>query len=362
MKALHLPHKACDLTCMINPLEDMYEWKTGVHLPGRMLFFLSGMAGFTTIKQKHAPVPRMVITGARTKEQYTFLQDIVGFQWAMREGRSFDYTFKQAKTVIDDGNPVVLGALDMYHLPYYEKFYHRFHIPIHYILMVGYDDTAETILVHDCGCPEPQIIPYRDLALAWDVRTPGYSDRHTMFTFTFDEQIANVETIARTALARRADAMLNPPVSLFGIKAMRKLAREITAWPDELSPDQLDTCLRWFAEYTGFPPMLPWRLMGVTGQPPQDHSGARNGLADMLRDLAADYQEPLWAEAATLFDESGQCMEALTAALVDHILGERDALAEVATLLKQIAATEESAYHLLARVGQNTPLAIAVQP
>lgn len=50
---------------------------------------------------------------------------------------------KRAKEQIDNEKPVVLGCLDMYYLSHYPKFYNKEHIPIHYILMVGYDDEEQ---------------------------------------------------------------------------------------------------------------------------------------------------------------------------------------------------------------------------
>ena len=117
-----MPHKVCDKTCMINGLEDIYEWKTGHRSPDWLFPYLAGLAGFVYLKNKRAPVPRMVFFGAATKYLYEMLADVVGYRWHMIEDRSFAYAFKQAKAHIDRDQPVVLGGLDMYHLPYY-KYY-----------------------------------------------------------------------------------------------------------------------------------------------------------------------------------------------------------------------------------------------
>ena len=92
----------------------------------------------------------MVFWGKQiAKYQYEALADIVGFQWQMTADRSFPFTLKRAKASIDEGVPATLGALDMYDLPYYTKFYHKIHVPIHHVLMVGYDDTRKAVLVQD---------------------------------------------------------------------------------------------------------------------------------------------------------------------------------------------------------------------
>jgi hypothetical protein len=234
----------------------------------------------------------------------------------------------------------------MYHLPYYAQFYHRVHIPIHYVLIVGYDDEQDIILVHDCDRGEVQPIPYADLQLAWDVHVPGMSRKNTLFAFEMDARVAHVRSIVHEGLLHKARFMLEPPTSMFGIKGMRKLAHELPHWPKELGTDLLDTCLRNLVEYTGFPPALPNRITGY--DTPDDHTAGRNGFADLLTRLAGDYDRPVWAEAAPLFERSGAALEELTDAVVDVILGQRDTLQPAAVLVAHVADLEEQAYRLIA--------------
>jgi hypothetical protein len=280
------------------------------------------------------------------KYQYEALADVVGFRWQMVENRSFSFTLKRAKESIDQGIPPLLGALDMYHLSYYDKFYHKIHVPIHHVLMVGYDDARETVLVQDCDRVEVQLIPYADLELAWDVTIPGMGKKNTFYTFEFNDQVADVETIARKGLLKRATEMLEPPVSMFGIKGMRKLARELPQWPKELDTKQLNISLRHLVEFTGFPPVLPNRLTGYYDAP-DDHAGGRNVFAGLLRWLAREYDKPVWIEVAILFEQSGQVLVELTDAAVDLILGEGDTLDSASALIEKVADLEEQAFRLI---------------
>ena len=194
MKLIELSHKVCSYSCMINGLEDLYEQKTGVRLPDYLFLHLSGLLGFVYIKNKNAPTPRMVFWGSNiARYQYEALADVVGFRWQMMSDRSFRFTLKRAKKAIDRESPALLGALDMYHLPYYEKFYHNFHVPIHHVLMVGYDDAQETVFVLDCDRPDVQSIPYLDLEQAWNVHISGLGKKNTFYTFDFNVNVANVE-------------------------------------------------------------------------------------------------------------------------------------------------------------------------
>jgi hypothetical protein len=331
---------------MINGLEDLYEEKTGVRLPDWLLMHLSGMLGFVYISNKRAPAPRMVFWGMQiAKYQYAELADVVGFEWRMTAGRGFPYTLKRAKESIDVGQPAILGALDMFHLPYYDRFYHKLHVPIHHVLMVGYDDDRNAALVLDCDRPDVQQIPYPDLQSAWNVNHPGLGKKNTFYTFSFGKQAADVETIARKGLAKRAAAMLGAPVSMLGIKGMRKLARELPRWSAELGAGELDRSLRHLAEFTGFPPVPPNRLTGYAA--PDNHRGGREVFAGLLRRLAEAYAEPSWAEAAGLFDRSAQALEKATEEVVDYLLRKTGSLAGAAAVIGEIADIEEQGFRLI---------------
>jgi hypothetical protein len=347
MTRIELPHKVCGKTCMVNGLEDLYEWKTGERLPDWLLFYVSGMAGFVYLKVNRSPIPRLVGWGTVPKSQYKTLAPIVGFEWSILEGRSFSFALQRAKEHIDRGTPVILGAIDMYHLPYYDQFYHKTHVPLHYVLMVGYDDERELVLVHDCDRAEIQEIPYTDLELAWDIHVPGMSKKNTFLVFEFDDRVADAATIVHEGMLHKAKHMLEPPTAMFGVKGMRKLARELPRWPEELSADSLDTCLRNLVEYTGFPPAPPNRLTGC--DEPDNHTAGRDGFADLLARLAGDYDRPAWAEAASLFEQSGAALEDVTDAVVDVILGRSDTLEPAAELVAHIADLEEQAYRLSLR-------------
>jgi hypothetical protein len=58
----------------------------------------------------------------------------------------------------------------------------------------------------------------------------------------------------------------------------------------------------------------------------------------------------VWAEAAVLFEQSGQVVEALTDVIVDFILGESNTLESASELLVKIADLEEQAYTTIARL------------
>jgi hypothetical protein len=233
----------------------------------------------------------------------------------------------------------------MYYLPYYDKFYRKIHVPIHHVLMVGYDDEREVALVQDCDRAEVQTVPYADLEGAWNINIPGLGKKNTFYTFTLNEHVANVETIAHQGLLKRATAMLEAPVSMLGLKGLRKLARELPHWPQELSTKQLDVSLRHLVEYTGFPPVPPNRLTGYDA--PDNHGGGREVFAGLLERLAEQYTEPAWADAAPLFKQSARELEKVTDSVVDFILSKQCSLETASALLASIADIEERAFRII---------------
>jgi hypothetical protein len=106
----------------------------------------------------------------------------------------------------------------MFHLPYYEKFYHKIHVPIHHVLMIGYDDEKQLIYVLDCDRSNSQCIPFTDLERAWNINIPGLGKKNTFYTFELNNVVADVESIARNGLHKRARGMLNAPVSMLGLE------------------------------------------------------------------------------------------------------------------------------------------------
>ncbi len=348
MTCLRLPHKVADYACPINGLEDMYEWKTGTRLPGFFLMDLS-MTGFMYIKQKNAPCPRMVFWGSGTgRPQHELLGDTMGYTFTFSEDTAFSTAWKQVCASIDRGTPVILGLLDMYHLPYYPKMYHRMHIPQHYVLLVGYDTEKQMAFVQDNGHPDVQSVPLSDLREAWNVNNPGQGKKNTFCIVEFGSRIAPLEEIARQVLKKKAEWMFNPPVGFMGISGMRRLAADITNWEGELSPEQLKRCLSDLATFTcSVVPMPPQRLLPFPMNHVDPHQAVRDRFSSALVEFGAQFNEPTWVEVAGYLAKSGRLIGQLTDLIVDQLLASAFDLKPAAELITRIAENEEKAYSLL---------------
>lgn len=160
-KIISIPHKFCDCTCYVNGLEDVLAWK-GRCYTNFLLSVVGGMASFAYLKFKSANPPCMVYWSTNPKYLLRNLEQIIGFKQTMSEGKSFKTAFSEIKEFIDKDEPVMAGALDMYYLHYYPQMYNKVHVPIHYFLVVGYDDEKQVIFVHDCGRKDVQQVPYTE--------------------------------------------------------------------------------------------------------------------------------------------------------------------------------------------------------
>lgn len=324
-KILELPHRVCESTCYVNGLEDILQWK-GAQYMDYLLSVLGGMAEFSYFRFKLAKPPCMVYWGANPKYLMKDLETIIGFKQVLSENKVFKSTFAKLKDFIDTGQPVVAGALDMYHLHYYPQLYQKAHVPIHYILVVGYDDDKQDIYVHDCSHKGVQKVPYSKLEEALDVNVPGMSKRNTIRAFVLPKKLPSEWEIAKKGLELRARKMLHPPVKLVGIPAMRKLAKEIFDWKHR-------ECFEHLVTYATVPPELPQTF--------ERSDGMRSWKAKVIRKLGEKYKVDNWMRASAMFKKSGQLIMELCKEAMKQ---DRDT---VSKFISQIADVEEGAYKLI---------------
>lgn len=343
-KVIKLAHHVCDYECMWNGIEDLYHEKSGEKVPDSFFFSLSGIGNFVYLKFNKGILKRQAAwNDGRTKQMYKCVSDIIGFNYKHIEGRKFFYAMKKIKEQIDIDKPVVLGCLDMYYLSYYPKFYYKEHIPIHYVMMIGYDDAKECAYILDCGVEEIQEITYELLEKALNIEKNTLSDKNAFCIIDFHENIKSIIEIAKEGFEKKAEKMLNPPVGFIGIKGMRKLASEINQWPFELSSAEYEEALKSIAMFTGTVPVLPSRLKENEVEEIK-HMAAREKLSQVLDNLGKEYGIEEWIMAADLFLESGKMLEQMTKQITDYLVKERTELTELSNEILSIADIEEKAF------------------
>ena len=325
-KLIEMPHEVHETTCYVNGLFDVLTWK-GASYDYFLLPIVGGMASFAYLKFKLAKPPCMVYWGNNPKYLLKELGEIIGFTETISEGKSFNNEFPKIKKYLDNDEPVMVGALDMYYLHYYPDLYHKQHVPIHYLLVVGYDDKKSVIYVHDCSWKGVQEVPYEEFERALDVSVSGMSKKNTYRVFGLPQKMPTDLEVAEKGLASKARRMLKPPVSMLGVPAIRKLAKEIVLWTDEAYYNHM-------VAYAGLTPPL------IT--PDLSHNdGLRFEQARVLKEMGQEYQRKEWEAASNLFLKSGE----LIIKLCDKALTyDGKGCSE---LLEKIADMEEKAYKLL---------------
>jgi len=325
-KIINLPHAVYESTCYVNGLYDLLTWK-GAEYSYFLLPVIGGSASFTYLKFKMATPPCMVYWGPRTSDLLKYLSDIISYKIILSENKSFKKEFPKIKVHIDKNTPALAGALDMFYLPYYSEIYKKEHIPIHYVLIVGYDDEKETVFVHDCTYPGLQEIPYTEFEPALSINVPGLSKKNTYRIFELPDKMPSELEVAEKGFAFKANRMLNPPVKMFGIPAMRRVVEDIKTWTDE-------GCFKHMVAYAGMtPPLIADNL--------SHNDGMRYREADLFSEMGTKYKKNNWMEASKLFRESGELIIRLSAE------GLKMNGSACSKTLAEIADLEEKAFHLL---------------
>ena len=327
-KLIRIPHEVHESTCYVNGLFDVLTWK-GAKYDYFLLPIIGGMASFAYLKFKMAKPPCMVYWGNNPKYLLQDLSEIIGFTQIISEGKSFKNEFPKIKIYLDNDEPVMVGALDMYYLHYYPELYKREHIPIHYLLVTGYDDEKQVVYVHDCSFNGLQQISFVEFEASLNVNVSGMSRKNTYRIFRLPQKMPSELEVAGKGLAYKAGRMLKPPVSMLGIPAMRKLAKEITTWEDK-------ACYNHMVAYAGLtPPLIAEDL--------SHNDGLRFEQARVLKALGQKYHNTEWSKASNLFTKSGELIIELCEKALDY---DGNACSE---LLNRIADIEEEAYRYLAR-------------
>jgi hypothetical protein len=266
------------------------------------------------------------------------LAELLDADFTEIENRAFKFSWGKARDAVDAETPPVLGPLDMFHLHFYEGIYHKRHIPIHYVLLVGYED--EKAYVHDTSKEDVQAISLDELRLAWDVNVPGLGKRNRLAVIDVPREFPPTAALIRKSIADACQTMLHPPVSMMGIPAMRKVAREIARWPEELGEDTAAKCLRQVREYLNSPPDLEG-----------DHLTAGRDLSIAFLQEAGALARLDFSAAISRLDESMAAIPALAEAI------RRNDLKKAAICFNHFAEVEADAYMELSKIVGVTGLA-----
>lgn len=346
-KLIRLKHHKDDHECMWNGIEDLYIRDTGEKLPPSFFFSISSFGSFCYMKTPKSDLKRMVVLGdGRTKQMYKFLAPIVGFEYKHYEYKTFEQAIKKAKAEIDAGYPPVLGALDMYYLPYFSGLYHGVHIPFHYVLMVGYNDDAQCIYLLDCGREEAQTLSYDELRRAWDCSYPGLSKPNTVCAIRMNAT-KNKYRIAKEALAKKGEMFLNPPVGFIGRKGLQKFINELPKLKNQLTKEDYDKMLVNMVMLFGTVPTIPNALKGIKEPDSVSFGGGFDKISRVLNDIGKEHGNEGWLEASGCFEQGAIIVSEITNAVVAYLTGKNDKIDELPRLFTIVMEIMTDGFALL---------------
>jgi len=340
-------HHKDDYECMWNGIEDIYINKTKENIPNQFFFAMSGFCGFAYIKTNKADLKRMISFGdGRPKQMYNLLSPIVGFDYHFYECKTPEIALKKAKKEIDLGYPVVIGALDMYYLDYFEKLYHKNHIPFHYFLMVGYDDDLKKIYLFDCGRIEIIELSYTNLFLAMKAEYKGLSKQNTICTIRMDNPKPK-KHIIKAALEYKANIFINPPTSFLGVNGIRKFAKDLPNLEKEIGKEETVKIIRNMIDFFGSVPKTPNKLLGIKKKDNIVYMCSRDKMSKVLYELYIEYKNKYFKEASDLFYKSGLEFEKLCNVFIIYILENIEYKNKASKILLNIAELEYNAFKLV---------------
>lgn len=346
-RIIDIPHRVDDYVCMWNGTEDLYIRDTGEKLPPKFLFSLSSFGSFCYMKTPKAELKRMVAFGdGRTKQMYEFMAPIVGFKYKVYECKSFEKALAKIKSEIDSGFPCMIGALDMYYLPQFEKIYHIEHIPFHYELAVGYDEEEKVLFFNDCGREGILSISFDELKLAFDCSYPGLSKPNTVWAIRMNSA-KNKYQIAKEALCKKKEMFLNPPVGFIGYKGFRKFIKELAKWKEELSKEDYDKILFNIVQFFGTVPTVPNALRGIDEPDEIEFCGGFDKISVVLSGLGKEYNDESMLKAADIFLEGAPIISKIKTIIVDYLAKNCDSTNDLPGLFTQAADIMKSGFEAL---------------
>ncbi len=345
-KLLDIKHHLSSGCCMWSGIEDVYATRTGQILPEAFLLALSSFGESVFLKFKDIKKPFMFsVADGRTRKTYGRIKDIIGLDYQISEGKTLIYALKSIKKEIHNGNPVILGPLDMFYLPYL-KMYHTEHIPMHYVLMVGYDEENESILIFDCDRESMQELPQSELIQAWQIQKNEVGDKNGFIRFSLPREPIDKYELADICFRNKAERQLCQKPNFVGINAYNKIAKEFPFWKDKFSEEEYREVLASITEFLGMVPKLPNEILGITRED-ICFQGNYNRIGNVLLQLGEEYQRDDWKKSGILFCQCGLLIEDITSRIIVFYCQKEDCLTELPDLFNQIGKKAGQAYQII---------------
>jgi len=141
--------------------------------------------------------------------------------------------------------PVML-RVDMGFLPYFDFGGEEYHFGYHIIVVAGYDPETRQVLIADRDL-ELHTISWDDLTKARGSTYKPFPPKNHWYTFDFTNYHTPMKDDVLLSIQEVVTGMLEPPISNFGVKGIRKAAKQVLKWPGMLDSEALRrTCINTF--------------------------------------------------------------------------------------------------------------------
>ena len=298
-----------------------------------------------------ADAPKMIFLGQGSigKREYEFWKEIIGYEIMFGEGKCFRTTWKEICALLDREIPTILFGLDMFYLPYQQKFYQKQHIPGHVVLMVGYDD--ENAYIHDNSKEGVQPVPLSNLEQAWAKSYIGICKKNTYFGINMKSPETDISQIIQKGMATNAEMYLHSALSFVGQKGLDKFMKEFPKWKDVFAQEALCKIYLHFIEYTGSVlPELPYEISGSRSGIINPHRASRDKLAQALLKYQGSFGVPGWEDAAYCFECSGQIIQTIVGGFIEDVGNMSFGNSEkYIPFFQELREYEECAFHIMLR-------------
>ena len=325
--------------CQTNSLAKIFHFNKSP-LSEDMLLGLGAGMGFMYWKQKGVPP----FIGGRSNVK-NFFNDLGNRTSVNIEVRSTSSEKKAENALIkklERAEPVMVYA-DMGFLPWFDL-PEDYHFGGHTFVICGYDG-KDTVLASDMdqkagGLKEGFYYPItlEQLRRARNSPFKPFPPANAYLDFDFSAYHPPGKEDAYSSIHQTIEFMLNPPISNFGIKGIRRTAREILKWPDMFNDHELRMNL--FSVYI-------FIEIGGTGGGCFRYMYSRflREVAEITSNSELKNEAMTFSESGKLFTELGQLFEnAETATDINERIGKSS------ELFNEIAEKEDEAYKLLLKI------------
>lgn len=336
--------------CGSGALRDLLHWAglgwdglPGDGLPGEGLVF--GLGGGLSFMYTRYPglTPPMYLVGRNADMELDFCRRL-NIESRRQQTDDPVQAWALVKAEIDAGRPVMVWC-DIAELPYLRV---RLSNTRHDVVVIGYDDDLNTVLIVDNDRDEVQEIPMEAFQKAHGSQGFPGPNRFATYPMRFPDKLPDLLTCAREAAASAARVLAGEDALLFdvstlpagslvasGVEGVKAFADDIITWPYRLDPEQLTAAVKSIPVFV-------------------EKAGTGGGMfrrlqASFCHDVATVADNPAFAEAATACQASADAWSSLgDIALAEPL--DIEAISEAAHRLPELERLMQEA---LERAGQS---------